>query len=256
MADWSLAQPLPDVMGNALNAFQQGRETATSRRAGQALASGDTNGAAALYFGQGMNDQGIAVQDRQRTMQRQDLQDQRQQSQFDAETAERLRGEVLREAMAIRMAPQDQWTSMYQQRGVPLLQKIGVPQADIDRVLLDGKLTPDELDSFIVQMGGEPPKRQVLNFGGGGVGEYDPYGRDPESRYRVLREPTQQKAPAGYEWDENGDLAYIPGGPADPRFAGQLAGSKRAPRVGGRSGGGRRGGGAVPALPPGFVMEK
>lgn len=55
-------------------------------------------------------------------------------------------------------------------------------------------------------------------------------------------------APTGYRWTDSGDLAVIPGGPADPRVAGALAGSKRAPRRGGSGGSAPRsyGSGAEP----------
>jgi len=162
MADWSLARPTPDIMGNALAAFDAGRQTAATRRAGNALASGDTGGAANALYGAGMLNEGAAVQDRQRTMQRQDMQDQRatvqdqrQTQLFDAQTKERLRGDVLREAKALRMAPEEMRAPMYEQRAAPILREIGVPDDQIRQVLLDGKLTNEELDMFITQMGGE-----------------------------------------------------------------------------------------------------
>lgn len=55
-------------------------------------------------------------------------------------------------------------------------------------------------------------------------------------------------APAGYRWTDGGDLAVIPGGPADPRVAGALAGSKRASSRGGS-------GGAVAKPPSGFILD-
>ncbi|MDO9334930.1 MAG: hypothetical protein Q7T61_00885 [Caulobacter sp.] len=55
--------------------------------------------------------------------------------------------------------------------------------------------------------------------------------------------------PAGYRWTPDRSLQAIPGGPADPRVAGTLAGSKRAPRVG------RRGGGGGMKLPSGFILD-
>lgn len=62
----------------------------------------------------------------------------------------------------------------------------------------------------------------------------------------------QEPAPAGFRWkkDAPGEQEFIPGGPADPRVAGTLAGVKRAPRVGRRGGGG---GGMK--LPSGFILD-
>lgn len=39
----------------------------------------------------------------------------------------------------------------------------------------------------------------------------------------------QEKAPPGYQWGPNGKLQYIPGGPADPEFAGKLSDARRKP---------------------------
>lgn len=154
--------PLPDFYNNFRNAFQQGRQDAGQRQASQALGAGDYMGAQNALFGAGMMDQGLALQDRQRTQQRQDSQDQRQSAQDQRrgvmegrEDQEFYRGEVLREAKALRLAPEADRAPMYQQRAIPLLQKLGVPQEDIDRVLIDQRLTDQELDQFIAQMGGE-----------------------------------------------------------------------------------------------------
>lgn len=45
----------------------------------------------------------------------------------------------------------------------------------------------------------------------------------------VYDSPNDTTAPPGYRWTPDGALEAIPGGPADPRQAGKLAGAKRAP---------------------------
>lgn len=65
----------------------------------------------------------------------------------------------------------------------------------------------------------------------------------------IYDNPNDATAPPGYRFTPDGNLQAIPGGPADPRQAGALAGSKRAPRVG------RRGGGGGMKLPSGFILD-
>lgn len=57
----------------------------------------------------------------------------------------------------------------------------------------------------------------------------------------------EPKAPAGYRPAANGALEAIPGGPADPRVAGSLAGARRKPGGGGASRGMK--------LPAGFILD-
>lgn len=59
--------------------------------------------------------------------------------------------------------------------------------------------------------------------------------------------PKERPAPAGYRW-EGDRLVFIPGGPADPRTAGGLAGARRAPPRARVGAGGMK-------LPGGFVID-
>lgn len=241
MVDFNLLKPTPDFYGNAMNAFEAGRQTVGKRQASAALQSGDYGGATNALFGAGMMDQGLELQGQQRQYARQDQQDARlvQQDARRAVVDQRedmdfYRGELLRQAQKLRTMGDGQRPEFYRAEAVPLLLKLGIPQAEISRVLEDELLTDKELDGFIAQMGGEAPKNQGVNLGGGGFAEYDPR----TGGFKILHEPTAQKAPAGYAWGPDGELAYIPGGPADPRQAGSVAAARRKPSGGGSGGAG------------------
>lgn len=60
----------------------------------------------------------------------------------------------------------------------------------------------------------DPAQLEALVFGA----------RDVES---VIEDTQQPRAPSGYTWAEDGSLAYIPGGPGDPRVVGARAGAQR-----------------------------
>jgi hypothetical protein len=67
----------------------------------------------------------------------------------------------------------------------------------------------------------------------------------------------QPNAPSGYQWGEDGGLAFIPGGPADPAQVGQISGSRRDAVVSRpmptRARPAASGGGGSSGLPPGFT---
>ncbi|MGA7712488.1 MAG: hypothetical protein WCA81_11345 [Rhizomicrobium sp.] len=60
--------------------------------------------------------------------------------------------------------------------------------------------------------------------GNGGVAGFDPRTGQPVSNFQA-----PPSAPLGYRYDGNGNLQYIPGGPANPSQAGSLAGASRVP---------------------------
>lgn len=62
--------------------------------------------------------------------------------------------------------------------------------------------------------------------------------------------PKALPAPAGYRWQPNGNLLFIPGGPGDPKTVHDKSAAGWRPRVG------RTGGvGGVGGLPPGYVSK-
>ena len=99
------------------------------------------------------------------------------------------------------------------------------PMLFAQNMLGSGELTdPGDIMSFAKEASPAPVKPQYVE---GPDGIYEIMGG--QSR-RIQDYPQQPKpAPPGYAWGQDGSLHYIPGGPADPRVAGTLAGSRRAP---------------------------
>lgn len=199
MVDFNLLKPLPDFYSNAQNAFQAGRQTVGTRQASNALQSGNQQKAINALYGAGMMDQGMDLQNQQRQYARQDQQDQRlaQQDQRRAvvdqrEDDEFYRGELLRQAAKLRTLGDGQRPEVYRSEAVPLLQKLGISQEVIDRVLVDELLTDEELDGFIAQLGGEPPtpKYQILQ-GQNGLVDYSIMEPGQAPRIQNLRPATE-----------------------------------------------------------------
>lgn len=251
-----LGQP-QDFVGNALAGFQAGQRQGAIRRAGNALAMGNEAAGINALFQGGMIEPATALQDRAMDRQRIQTQDARmakqderqdavfarQQQDWTHEDKQRLTQELLREAMALRTAPDAERPAMYQSRAVPLLQKIGVPQPEIDRVLADGHLTNEELDAFIVQMGGEPRKLQVVQGRDGSIATVDPFSAaDPRSGFTVLQEPIADPMEDLKRQLMEAQIA------AQQALVGQRERSNR-PRPSGGGGGGGAG------LPAGFVLD-
>lgn len=176
MVDWNLLRPV-DITGNALAAFQQGRQDRQAQ----------TDRQNALY----RQEQDDAWRAEQQGRQRQAWD--RQDEEYAADQKAELGQQALNIAKSLRILPQEQRGALYAQQGVPVLQKLGVPDADIQRVLADGLLTDQELDGFIVQFGGvleapEGPKYQVLPGPDGMVGYTAQIGAAPPT-YTRLQEP-------------------------------------------------------------------
>lgn len=79
---------------------------------------------------------------------------------------------------------------------------------------------------------------------------------DEQGNAKLAYEVQNRAAPSGYQYDDNGQLVAIPGGPADPNVIRNNATTRRQvvtsnpmPRAGGRSGGGGS------KLPPGFILD-
>lgn len=126
-------------------------------------------------------------------------------------------------------------------------QTVGLLDRAQPKVGMAGDLPYTQDDDGTVHYGQRAPKPpQVVNLGGGGVAVFD------GSSLRVIREPTQ-KAPAGFKYDENGDLTvdqgFVDGRGKIANVLAAATAAHRAPRVG-RSGGGSSGGSG---LPPGYV---
>ena len=164
-----------------------------------------------------------------------------------AEAKKKASGERAQQAIGIltrmKTLPPEQLDGAYQSFLRPFLEQTLTPEmmAQVDAA----PKTPENVDLLLTAMGAEAEKLTGVSLGRGGYGAFNPTAGTLE----VLREPMQEPddAPVGYRWTESGDLAVITGGPADPRVAGALAGSKRAPPRP-RAAGGSDGGGAASSM--------
>lgn len=216
---------------------ERAREQNTLREAGSAYAGGDSAGARNALLGAGMLDEGLALG-------RADAQAQQQALEQQEAARERQQAALVAGAMGLRRLPQEQRWAAFETRVMPHLQREGLGPDIL------GQITPEvmddaNLDSVIMMSGGEPAQPRYLQGPRGALDVVDPYSFE----LRNVREAQQQEAPNGYRWTEDGSLEPIRGGPADPRTAGALAASRRAPKS---SGGGSRSGssGARPRSAP------
>lgn len=136
--------------------------------------------------------------------------------------------------------PYEQRKAAWQRLAPALSDELGIPAETLAQV--------DPTDEWIVAKkieGAEfEEKAKAFQTKGGDIVQVQ--GGDAEV---VYDNPNDATAPPGYRWTTGGALEAIPGGPADPRQAGALAGSKRAPARG------RSGGGGGMKLPPGFILD-
>lgn len=242
MINWSLASSGANTMGQAKQAFEFGAQLGADQRRKNTLAGYTANpeGTRNALLANGDFD---TVNDLTGYEQQQ-AQEQRRVEAAKAAQADRTKGEVLGVAESLYMTPDDQLMPAFDAQGVPALLRAGVPQQVIDQAKADGKITKREIAQFIVQLGGDAPQSQGVNLGGGGYGSYDPM----TNSFTELRAPSAPKPPPGYAWGQDGQsLIPLPGGPADPRQAGAVAASRRAPR--------RSGGGSSASVPDGFVLD-
>jgi hypothetical protein len=192
-----------------------------------------------------MLDEGLAVQQRQFGVQDREMGQQAAQ----AEAAKKAAAERAQKGIAILTGmadlPDDQIEGAYQSTLRSYLAETLDPEM-MARVDAAPK-TRENVRLLLTAMGAEAQKLQLFNLGGGrGVAAFDARGQMVEGA-GYQPEPEPDDAPTGYRWTADGDLAVIPGGPADPRVAGQLAGSKRAPPRP-RAAGGSDGGGAASSM--------
>lgn len=230
---------MPDLV-NPLAAYRDAysllegqAQDATRRRAGNALASGDYQGAQSALYGRGMIEDGLQVQQRQLGMEdRQAGQQQAQEEARKKQLAETftLLGNV-NEAMA--QVPAEQRAEYFRTQVVPQLQSLpGVtPQAIAEMTAPTYDWSDQGIATHRALLGQEAEKLQLLNLGNGqGVVAFNNLGQRVEGAgYTPPADPTRG-APTGYRQRADGTgLEYIPGGPADPRVVGTRAAAGRAP---------------------------
>lgn len=213
------------------NALRDMQDRQVNREAGNALATGDYQGAAgALYAGGNLRD-GAAVQ-RQGQVQADDLR-------------ERQQSTVAAALSGLMYVPEAERPAMLQQRIAPMFQEVGL--GDYLSQITPDMLTDASLRAVASSMGGTVEKPQVLQGQRGQVDLYDPYTQQISN----VREGVPEAPPNGYRWGADGNLQAIPGGPADPSVVGTVAERRRAPPRGRSGGGGSRGSSrsSAPAAP-------
>jgi len=242
-------------MINPLAAFRDGyntvqgfRDDYAKRQAGNALAGGDYRGGANALLQNGMLSAGMDVQQ---------MGQERDQA---AQTAAKVRqGEGLKAILdggqSLLRIPAEQRRQVYEGQIVPLLRQRGVPD-ELLQQMGQSQFTDQELQTFVGGLGGElqKPEWQILNMGERGA--YAVNKADPSQRQTLFEPQIDPMAglPAGYRWadPERTRQEFIPGGVADPRQAGNLAASRRAPP---RARVGRGGAVGGPKLPTGFILD-
>lgn len=230
---------------DAYNLLEGQAQDGARRKAGNALAQGDYQGAQGALYGRGLLSEGAGVQDRQ--IAAQDRQTGQQTAMAEAEkkaAAERAQRGI---AILTRMKslPPEMIDSEYQTMLRPYLAET-LPPEMMARVDAAPK-TPENVDLLLTALGAEAEKLQVIQRGNGG---YDVVNMASGGvRRSVEPTPDAPNAPTGYRPTADGaGLQYIPGGPADPRVVGTRAAAGRAPTR-------PRSGGGAPKPPPGFILD-
>lgn len=210
------------VQQNALLARQQ---------AGGMIAGGDLSGGANALLGAGDIAGGMAVTNAGQAQQ--------------AANRERQQATLVAGASSLLRVPANQRPAFFSQRVAPILQQEGL--GDYIAQITPDNMSDEELQGFVVALGGEVEDPRVLQGQRGAVDLYDPYTRTISN----VRPAEQEQAPNGYRWGPDGALQAIPGGPADPRVVSTRAAAGRAPpRARSSGGGGSRAGGSAPAAAP------
>lgn len=212
------------------NAIRDMQDRQVGREAGNALATGDYQGAAGAFYAGGNVRDGLAVQ-RQGQAQAEDLR-------------ERQQSTVAAALSGLMYVPEAERPAMLQQRIAPMFREVGL--GDYLSQITPDMLSDASLRAVASSMGVDVEKPQILQGQRGAVDLYDPY----TQRISNVREGAAEAPPNGYRWGADGNLQAIPGGPADVSVVSSRAAAGRAPPRG-RSGGGSRGGsrssGAAPA---------
>lgn len=227
-----------NALGRGFSLAQGIDQSSAQRRAGRAMAAGDNPGARNALAGAGMLDEVAAMDDRQIQA------DDRQRSR-EREDREQARQFLLRGATALRRAPEAQRGEIYQMLRPTL---VAMYPKDVLQQIDRAPLTDDSLDSLLASLGGERPQARYIQGARGALDRIDPY----TDKLTNIRQPGRDDPPAGYQWKADGGLEVIQGGPADPRVAGRLATSRRAPSRPRASAGAA----SVPSAPAGRPWER
>lgn len=226
----------------AYRGAQEMDQSRARRQAGNALAGNDVQGAMTALGGVG------DLQSVQALQQGQERQAQAMQEQED-EAKKEAQSFMLQGGLGLMQAPYESRQQLYIEVLRPTLEQMGLPPEYLAQLDQTDK-SDQNLQAWITALGGELPQRPGgMNVGGGRIVERDPYTGEYREVYAAPAQP--MTAPAGYRLTPDGNLEFIPGGPADPRVAGARSAATRAPRRSGGGGSSRGGGGGGNAAPSG-----
>jgi hypothetical protein len=193
---WDLAR-IPDFVGNALQAQDQGRERGMQmerRNALQEYARNPQGGTQRLMA----SDPGLAMR----------FQDQERQTANDARDMQRRTVIEGRQDTEYNQGQQDRTRELLGRYGL-WAQRGGAASNPQMAAYWKSLGVPDELIA-----NPDPAQLEALVYGA----------RDVES---VIDDTQQPRAPVGYMWSEDGTLTFVPGGPADPATIGRTSGVRR-----------------------------
>ena len=252
----------PNGMYETFNALQGVRQAGARRQAGNALASGNTAGAmSALGAAGDLQSQSTLQNDMTRDA---DAARKREQEEIEARKTFVLQGLDALERVALSGGSPEQVQEVWTTQLRPVMASMGMDEEAL-RQLDEADKSPASLQAFRSAFGGTNPNPwdddqrvgNVIARPNRATGQYEPVYTAPVAA---------PSAPAGYRMTADGNMEYIPGGPADPRVVGTRAAAGRAPprpRSGGAGGSARPGssGAAAPAagagaLPPGFTIRR
>lgn len=226
---------------NALNqmygTLQAVGDDRTRTQAGRAYAGGDARGAANALASGGLAQEAADLE--YRGQQREGLiSDQEREAAADRTTA------LMQGVAALQGVPYEQRGQVWQQIA-PMLD--GLMPPEIIQQLGSADMSDQNLAAFGAAIGQEAERLQLFQTRAGDIVGVNQ--RTGDNRVVYDGPEPDPTAPAGYRWTADGALEAIPGGPADPRVAGGLAASRRAPPRARSSGGSRPSGGPRPSAP-------
>ena len=234
-----------NALSDGFNQQQMMAQSRARRVAGNALAGGDAAAAMSALGGAG----DLAGQRQIGADMTRDADQMRERA--EAERREKLTF-ILQGAEGLLQAPPDQRREIYTTTLRPVLQQMGYTD-DVLAQLDSSEMSDAQLRALVTAVGGEVrPVTANDRAAGGNILRPDPYTGEYVPVYTApVAAPA---APAGYRMTADGNMEYIPGGPADPRVVGTRAAAGRAPPRprSGRVGGSARPGssGAARPAPP------
>ena len=215
----------PNGMYEMFNALQGVRQAGARRQAGNALASGNTAGAmSALGAAGDLQSQRTLQNDMTREA---DAARKRDQEEMNARKAFVLQGLDALERVALSGGSPEQVQEVWTTQLRPVMASMGVDEEAL-RQLDEADKSPASLQVFRSAFGGTNPDPwdddqrvgNVIARPNRATGQYVPVYTAPVAA---------PAAPAGYRTTADGNMEYIPGGPADPRVVGSRAAAGRAP---------------------------